>query len=253
MKIAVCISGQPRCYKQGYNYLQELIRNHPNCVFDIFIHCWFSESDIGTQYAHSHYRNINENELIIQSNLDKEIVELYHPKLVEFEPVRIFDTTMVCDSLMDEHSTPRQRSNYNNVFSNLYSKHRANQLLHTYMKTQNETYDLVISKRFDYLNHLIVNLHDVNKSIYNIVCSNHFNINDNYMITNPVLYNDYAETYNNLEQFINDEQVEQLCMKYCRNFEFTPETVLMSNLFHIHGESILSHIKMRKDMLQFFQ
>jgi hypothetical protein len=253
MKIAICISGQPRCYKEGYPYLQELIHKYPNCVFDIFIHCWFSESDVGTRYTHSHYRPINENELVIPPNLDKELTELYRPTMVEFEPVRNFDITAICDSLMDETTTPRQRTNYNNLFSNLYSKHCANQLLQTYMETHDQTYDLVIGTRFDYLNHFIINLHDVDASKLNIIHSAHFNINDSYVITNPALYNDYTQAYRNLEQYINDNRIQQLCMKYCNKFEIVPEDVLISNLFYIHGESIISRIEMRKDMLQFFQ
>lgn len=40
MKIAVCISGQYRAYKQGYEYLKRNMLDHYDC--DIFIHTWYN-------------------------------------------------------------------------------------------------------------------------------------------------------------------------------------------------------------------
>jgi len=253
MKIAVCISGQPRFYQHGYKYLHELFTKYPMYTFDIFIHCWFSESDIGTRYPHSYYRDINESELVIQPNTDKFIRELYCPKMIVFEPIRQFDTSDICDSLIDETTTARQRSNYNNVMSNMYSKYMTNQLLVTYMNTHQQTYDLVIGTRFDYLNHFVIDLPNVDTTKLNIIDTTRFNINDSYIVTNPQLYSDYVQTYPNLEYFINDISIKQSCLKICKKFEFVPEDILMCNLLYLHGENILSHIEMRKDMLQFFR
>lgn len=41
MKIAVCISGQPRAYKQGYEYFKRNLLDKYDC--DIFIHTWINE------------------------------------------------------------------------------------------------------------------------------------------------------------------------------------------------------------------
>lgn len=254
MKIAVCIYGQPRFYKHGYMYLHELINKYPTYTFDFFIHCWFSESDVGTQYTHSYYRNVDENELIVKPDVDKEIVELYHPKMVEFEPVRTFDVSFIYGSLIDKNTTERQRSNYNNVLSSSYSKLRVNQILQTYMNTNNETYDLVIATRFDYLNDFIVDLPSIDKSKLNIIhCPTHFNINDSYIITNPQIYNDYSQTYNNLEHLINDENLKQMYLKYSIYYEFVPENIILLNLLYLHGEKIMACVEMRHDMLQFFK
>ena len=38
MKIAVCISGQPRAYDKGYEYLKKNLLDHYDV--DIFIHTW---------------------------------------------------------------------------------------------------------------------------------------------------------------------------------------------------------------------
>lgn len=52
MKIAVCISGQPRAYKQGYEYLKKNLLDHYEC--DIFIHTWkngvYSTDDVFDLY-----------------------------------------------------------------------------------------------------------------------------------------------------------------------------------------------------------
>lgn len=41
MKVAVCISGQPRSYLKGYEYLKKNLLDHHDC--DIFIHTWQTE------------------------------------------------------------------------------------------------------------------------------------------------------------------------------------------------------------------
>jgi hypothetical protein len=41
MKIAVCISGQPRAYAQGYEYLKKNLLDKYDC--DIFVHTWINK------------------------------------------------------------------------------------------------------------------------------------------------------------------------------------------------------------------
>lgn len=52
MRIAVCISGQPRAYKQGYEYLKKNLLDHYDC--NVFIHTWkngvYSSDDVLALY-----------------------------------------------------------------------------------------------------------------------------------------------------------------------------------------------------------
>ncbi len=44
MKLACCISGQPRCFKSAYKSLKENILDHFDC--DIFISTWSKEETL---------------------------------------------------------------------------------------------------------------------------------------------------------------------------------------------------------------
>ena len=46
MKIAVCLSGQPRHFNIGHKYLSESLSNHE---VDYFFHLRFDESNIGEE------------------------------------------------------------------------------------------------------------------------------------------------------------------------------------------------------------
>ena len=64
MKIALCLSGQPRSFEKGYEYhYKNIIENND---VDVFIHCW------DTKY-------------------ENQLVELYKPKKYSFEKQIIFD------------------------------------------------------------------------------------------------------------------------------------------------------------------
>jgi len=43
MKIAICFSGQPRLYKEGYENIKDFINNNNEHNFDIFFHTWYDE------------------------------------------------------------------------------------------------------------------------------------------------------------------------------------------------------------------
>lgn len=250
MRIAWCLYGQPRCYTIGYKYVRELMEKHPNIQFDFFIHCWYSETDIGKTYEHSFYREINNSVLTIQPNTDTHILELYKPVAYLFEPVTQFDTEFIYDTRIDDRTTPRQKSNYNNVLSSMYSKYKVNQLLQSYPAT----YDLVIETRFDYLNEFIVDLYSLNKDHIHVINHNlsHTIINDSYIIMNQTLFHHYSQAYVNLHHYIDNPDIEALSIKYCTYYNFVPETLMFCNLVYIYGEQIVSLIEKNHQLLNFF-
>jgi len=46
IKIALCLSGQPRFFERGYEFIKKNIID-PNDNVDIFTHLWFDKSDVG--------------------------------------------------------------------------------------------------------------------------------------------------------------------------------------------------------------
>ena len=44
MKIAICLYGQPRDYKQGHKCISNLIKVNNENTYDIFFHCWIDDN-----------------------------------------------------------------------------------------------------------------------------------------------------------------------------------------------------------------
>lgn len=106
MKIAVCISGQPRFYDLGYKTLKKnLIDANPNCYFDFYLHGWWNEKNIGKGYDASSW-NIGKSD-IVQENMVEKLVNLYNPKkiLLEPEPKITFDDRSIYNEVLTD-ATP---------------------------------------------------------------------------------------------------------------------------------------------------
>jgi hypothetical protein len=126
MRIALCISGLPRNVDNGYqNILNNLIiPNNP----DIFIHTWGEDE-----------------------NLKNRVIELYQPKLITFEPQRIFvNDSLELERMMLSHGRSYTREKFvEMIYSSWYSVQASNTLKEGYRLANNIVYDYVIRARFD--------------------------------------------------------------------------------------------------------
>jgi hypothetical protein len=122
MKIAVCISGQYRAYKQGYEYLKRNLLDHYDC--DIFIHSWINDE----VYPH------------------EDVIKLYQPKRFLFE--RPFTKELGYDEIFTNvpgagwYPPTATISMFYSMFQSLLKKNE--EALVT------SHYDWVIRTRFDY-------------------------------------------------------------------------------------------------------
>ncbi len=130
MKIAICISGQPRNYDQGFFELKKWFLDKYDC--DIYIHTW---EDTITEFVSSH--NFTETRHYKFTNQDyQNILDLYKPKSYIFQKPINFDN--------------------NNIIGNL--GFTLNGILSAWLSTQQSIqqalsskteYDLIIKYRFD--------------------------------------------------------------------------------------------------------
>ena len=130
MKIAVCISGQPRNYEKGYQELKKWFLDKYDC--DVYIHTWKDTSpmEAGHKFAQKReYEFTNE-------DYDR-ILELYKPKTWNFQHPIPFDTT----GIKGDHLNYK----LNSLLSASYSIHECYNLV----KDWGVKYDLVIRTRFD--------------------------------------------------------------------------------------------------------
>ena len=126
MRIAICISGQPRNFKQSYESLKTHFLDKYDC--DIFFHSWKTSSFESTNFGDRNY----------QYQLGKEdyneLIKLYQPKKYILEQPIVFDAS--------DYQCPIWRQPLNNTLSMFYSIYKSFQLIE-------DAYDYVIRTRFD--------------------------------------------------------------------------------------------------------
>jgi hypothetical protein len=126
MKIAICISGQPRNFKQSYISLKKYILDKYNC--DIYFHSWKAPKFESTNFGRGNRQyHLNENDY-------DELIELYRPKKYIFEAPIVFDATGI--------TCPIWRQPLNNSLSMFYSIYKSSQLVEG-------EYDYIVRTRFD--------------------------------------------------------------------------------------------------------
>ena len=129
MKIAVCISGQPRNYEQGYLELKKWFLDKYDC--DVYIHTWKDTiMEAGHKYVKERTYEFTEEDY-------NRILELYQPIDYHFQKPIPFDTTDI--------KGPTIGYRLNSTLSASYSIYAAYQLV----KKSGIDYDLVIRTRFD--------------------------------------------------------------------------------------------------------
>lgn len=144
MKVAICISGQPRAIRNGYESINSNLIV-PNDA-DVFFHTWYDDGSVGQKFRSDLYP-----ELIVEKNTDELLVELYKPKAFKIEKQKKFkntgwdvnNTVQVCSS----HLSPEYVIDM--MYCMWYSIHQSNLVKETYRLENNITYDYVIRCRFD--------------------------------------------------------------------------------------------------------
>lgn len=172
MRIALCISGQPKFYEKSYKYLLKNIISNFEHV-DIFLHAWKGESD----------------------NEQNNILKLYNPKKYLFEKEKLH---------ILNYPFKQSKSFPNNVFSMFYSIKKSNQLKEKYEKENNFKYDWVFRLRFDFAINKFFNEEVLRELNNNLIYLNNFEEYDNphcadcFGFSGSHQMNVYSNTYDNI-------------------------------------------------------
>jgi hypothetical protein len=142
MKIALCLSGQPRNIKIGYKFIQKYILD-PNKLYeiDIFCHSWFDSQEIGKSYSSAQqyeYGYVGK----VEENIDKFIINNIKPKKYIIEKQIDFNDY---SKTFISHSNAKQDM----LSSMFYSMYISNKLKKEYEIENNFIYDLVVRTRYD--------------------------------------------------------------------------------------------------------
>jgi len=126
MKIAICISGQPRNFKQSYESLKLYFLDKYDC--DIYFHTWKIDSFESTNFGFGNHQYSFDRDDYYSLNF------IYQPKNHILESPILFDAS--------GYRCPIWRQPLNNTLSMYYSIYRSFQLIEG-------DYDYIIRTRFD--------------------------------------------------------------------------------------------------------
>ena len=141
MKVAVCIKGQPRNYKVGFDSInREIISKYDT---DVFGHAWWDPQEVGKSYFHAPWALPS----TIQPDLDKILPELYHFKKFTIEPTIIFPQNRIYE--VSEGTKPNREKFIQILLSSYYSLKCVLTLMEEYEKENNIDYDWLFLTRYD--------------------------------------------------------------------------------------------------------
>jgi hypothetical protein len=201
MKIAVCISGQPRFLEEGYKQIYDNIISKYNDV-DFFIHTWWQDDMIGEQLvkAKDDTYKLDDFGKLRMYNYPIDTIELimkyYKPKIILNEPQIKFKTL---DDVDYESINPVS------LYSMFYSIKISNELKKFYEIKNNFKYDVVIRCRFDILiEKFEINLYNFDSSFINTHSVGNGFPNDQLAISNSENMDYYSSLFDKIEEYYNN-------------------------------------------------
>ena len=230
MKIAVCVSGQPRNYEQGYYELKKWFLDKYDC--DVYIHAW---KDLESEFKTSHPFARSKTHKFTEQDYQN-ILNLYQPKDYYFQSPIIFDVNDIRGPLLGYK--------LNDLLSAGYSRQAAFDLV----EESGVEYDLVIRTRFDleftdYISPECLFLKDLslldpnklNVFEYPLTpeghTTRHSEVDDLFAVSSPEIAGIYADyfTYAISYIYMNDAYKAWL------------DTVISENPDPIHPETVLKY------------
>lgn len=173
MKIALCLSGQPRALQEGFAYhSRNLIEEYE---VDVFVHSW-------------------------NSDLNGRVLRIYKPVKHKFEDPKFGEEHDIKYKYTDEENLWPPR----NALSAFYSIYQANELKRQHENENGFFYDWVIRSRFDYAINTMISFKELdNNKLYvpgrrdQLMC-------DQFGFSSSANMDKYADTYNHINRFYEE-------------------------------------------------
>jgi hypothetical protein len=189
MKIAICVSGQARNFKQSYNSLKTHLLDKYDC--DVYFHTWKTPHFESTNFG------FGNNQYTLTDNDYNDLIQLYKPKNYIIEKPIVFDASRI--------KCPIWRQPLNNTLSMFYSIYKSIQLVEG-------EYDYIVRTRFD-IDYSKFNLELPQEGIILPEWNTDIRVKDRgyydvLAIGKQQDMNVYSETFSNIISYItNDEQL----------------------------------------------
>tara|TARA_E500000331_G_C17258181_1_gene714049 strand:+ start:812 stop:1552 length:741 start_codon:yes stop_codon:yes gene_type:complete len=220
MKIAVCISGQPRNVDRGIKNIKEFFKFD----FDVFSHTWWDGESDGTNFQ-TQSDAVNNNWMIeVYENLN--VVKLLVEKQKQFNVPKNFKERVI------------KFANPDMICSQLYSVHTCNKLKKNYEDENNFKYDYVIRTRYDFGVSVPINIEDFNRDIIYAPNDNShaYGFNDQFAIGSSENMDIYSNVFPNIESIIDSHRDGIYTAHYCNKPDNVgTETILQR---HINNNNV---------------
>lgn len=227
MKIAVCVYGQPRSYKIGFNHMRALVNRHKTYSFEFFLHAWVSKDAM----SHSPFRKFDESQMSTPDvdAIQNELVQMYGPLKYKFEQPLPRD--IVCSytntKIYDDSSKVFQNNAYN-VISQFQSRNRVRNMLRDHVNITNEEYDTVLMIRYDNVFHDNINFFNIDKTKVNIgLHKGRHLFMDNQILCPQDVFFKLFDFNDNFPKIANNTQLKDQIIKYRETYCFNAENILV--------------------------
>ena len=154
MRVALCLSGQPRNASKTFPFILKNIIEPNNA--DVFIHMNYDPNNLYIERGHKDNGNC-----LFEPDIDKKVIEWYKPKSHMIEPPRQFanPNVKVPKSRLESYKRMNSAQNWSEsqhrdhivkqTYRMFYSIFKCNELKESYALSNGFVYDYVIRLRFD--------------------------------------------------------------------------------------------------------
>lgn len=198
MRIALCLSGQPRFFKVAHRYLEaNLIRMNPGV--DVFIHTWeYPELMRGNSFSGASW-NLGRTDVYLgHQETVRELTKTYNPKVLETSKV-----SEVPQKNWVEYPLTNGENLAEVTHLMFYTMKKSVQLAKSYSETQGFEYDLVIRTRFDVAPLSPIELTNTPKLVHHTnSCRNPRVLSDWLFWSDSVTMYELCSVYDEIDDFV---------------------------------------------------
>ncbi len=174
MKVALCLSGQPRCYKECYEFVKAfVIDEYGGDDVDVFCHFWWDKEGDSAFESTSPWsaESLTENKFTPLDDIERGLIELYNPidikydnpedirkkhypngvELLKKHIAKVYEYKHDHESKKRWIKYPRTFKKYakDNLKQIFESQYKVQQMKKKYENDNNFKYDIVIRTRYD--------------------------------------------------------------------------------------------------------
>lgn len=190
MKIALCLSGQPRYLDEGFNYLYENILKKYSV--DVFVHTWWDDQ-------------MKNKKMDLPSSLSYGRTYFWKDDTIDdikskYNPIRFTYESQIDFETFDDVNYQLCRPSH--VHSMFYSIEKSNKLKLEYENMNDVKYDLVIRSRFDVkINKFDIELNEIDPEYINCSTVGIDEPNDQFAISSSQNMDVYSSVFSNLQNY----------------------------------------------------